>query len=245
MHTRAFLLICSVVAMLALLATRYSATPTTSVPGESVAAQGYPPPQSPTPSITPTPTTTPTADASGYMATPSGIPVTTTSLAASPYADLLGPLQAALDSDDASTIGGLAYSSLELFVGSATFDGEGLTAEIIGSDIAGYLASFFNQGTNARIQGYFEVGDTNVPCVEVVIHRFTGTVAYPTSAPTPTGTYEPTGLEAPAEFPLDAAAWNFCRLGSVWRWNEWWHGWYYETVHKLAQKGTTYFVIRP
>ncbi len=245
MNAKPAVLICGLVATLALLGACYSDTPTVSRPDDSIVAQGYPPPQSPTPSVTPTPTITPTADASGYMATPSGIPVTVTSLTGSPYADLLSPLQTALDSDDAPTIGGLAYSSLALRVGGASWGMGGQSAEILGSDVAGYLTALFNQGTNARIQGYFETGDTDVPCVEVVVHRFVGTVAYPTVEPTPTGTYEAHFIENPSEFPLDAATWNFCKLGSDWHWNEWRHGEYYPMVDTLANMWTNYFVIRP
>lgn len=236
----------SALAVLALMATYYPGTDTTRVPSGAVVAQGYPPPQSPTPSITPTPTPTPTADASGYLPTPPGVSVTVTSLAGSSYSDLLVPLQDALDDDDASAISAMASSSYRLFVGSSVFDGEGGSATITGAETAGYLTDFFNQGTNAKIQGYFETGDASVPCLEVLIHRFVGTVAYPTARPSPTGTYEAVGASPPSDFPLDAATWKFCKIaGPTWRWRAWRHGWYYPTVAKLAQAGTSYFVIRP
>lgn len=247
MNRKLFVLIgASTLVVLAIVAMYYTYTQPTRVGSGAIVAQAYPPPQSPTPSITPTETPTPTADAAGYMPTPSGITVTVTSLVGSPYADLLVPLQTALDNDDASAISAMTSNTYELFVGDSTFDGEGGSATMSGADADGYLNSFFSQGTNAHIQGYFETGDAEVPCLEVLIHRFAGAVAYPTSLPTPTGTFEAIGISPPSEFPLDAARWNFCKLpGDGWRWYEWRHGWYYPTIERLAEADTDYYLIRP
>ncbi len=206
-------------------------------------AQGYPPPASPTPTDTPAPTSTP--DGNGYLPTPAGMAISETTLSASPYADLLEPLQDALDQDDETAIANYVSGRFMLELGYSTFaGGEPVGTMLDGAGAEEYLDKFFDAGTDGLIQGYFEEGTTSVPCLEILVQPFSGAVSYPT--PSGSGSVR---QSPPVEFPLDSANWRFCKTQSgTWIWSNWAYGEYYPAVGHLWQRqgaSGRYYVIRP
>jgi hypothetical protein len=204
-------------------------------PTDSVAAQAYPPPDTPA-----APTATPVADSGGYLPPPSNISSQTVTLAGSPYSDVLFPLQAALTSGDAAWPAAMVTERFgNTLFDIAIRDSEG-GAYLDAGGTEAVLADFFQQGSRPLIQGYFAGGSDLVPCLTVITHRYTGTVPYPSED----AAY---GAPSPTHIPADAAAFKLCRAGAgQWIWENWVHGSYYEIVDAYSGTGDAdYFVVRP
>lgn len=207
-------------------------------------AQGYP-----TATTEPTETPTPTPDAQGYMPPPTNITTTLVTLGASPYADLLVPLQAALDaqdltwlSDTASWRGSLPFVPIGCLDGGDACGSPQLdTPDELAPAVATAIA-----GTNALIQGYFEEpgGDgqgVTWTCLQVLIYPFGTTMTYPTAIPGPPGPET-----NPSTVTVDASAIEVCKKVDSWGWDAWRFGGYHEIVDTFAFNGATnYAVVRP
>jgi len=206
-------------------------------PDPGVAAQAYPPPTG----SPPAPTATPPADPAGYFPPPSGIPNQTVTLAGSPYSDVLVPLQAALRGGDAAAIAALAGERFNVTLFDvAWLDSEG-GVELTAAQAEAILADFFGQGSRPLIQGYFDNGDATVPCLMVLTHGYSGTVAYPAAA-------DPDyGPRLPADIPADAAGFTLCRAGSAeWIWQDWVYGGYHALAEQYyGARESGYNVVRP
>lgn len=204
-------------------------------PTDKVGAQAYPPPDTPA-----APTATPSADSGGYLPPPGNTSNQTVTLAGSPYSDVLVPLQAALASGDAAWPATMVTERFgNTLFDIAILDSEG-GAYLDAGGTEAVLADFFQQGSQPVIQGYFADDDGIVPCLNVLTHRYTGTVPYPGED----GAY---GAPRPTHIPADAAAFKLCRAGAgQWIWENWVHGGYYEIVDAYGgEGGADYFVVRP
>jgi hypothetical protein len=186
---------------------------------------------------------TPTPDGAGYLPVPGGITVTQTTITGSLYAGLLGTVQDALDQEDEIALADMVYGRYMLELGYSDFEGEPVGTMLDSSGAEDYVDQFFDEGTSAIVQGYFAESSTSVPCVEMLIHPFAGSVTYPTPAD---GTI---GQAAPTNFPLNAAVWKFCKTQSgVWIWKNWKYGEYYPTVYFMNERQkvpNAHYVIRP
>jgi hypothetical protein len=202
-------------------------------------ADGYPPPDTPTP----VPLVSPTPDANGYLPEPDDVLYEYTTLSGSPYADLLGPLQNALDASDPNFLIGLVTERFRVHFIPGRSETEGGT--VLGASTANsLLGSYFNQGSVLRIQGYYETVSETSTCVNVFVYRFQGTVAYPTDTSGDFGPPRPTNV------PGDTAVWQFChgRMPGAWRWLTWEYGEYYPMVTWHEGDSTegprTYYVVQ-
>lgn len=206
------------------------------------------------------PTTTPTPDAEGYLPPPAGPPLALASLEQTPVADLLLDLRRRLAIRD---VAGLAARSGGerrplLFVPWGPWSSEGVdsldpaTARTL---LAGLLDG---SGASPRLQGFFHLpspsGDGS--CAEVLLHRFTGSVAWPPAPTPPMGQAEAVPTETggiggppPAGLGPEAAAWRFCRAlaEADWTWEAWRSGPYHGLVERVSahHPGAPYWVLRP
>lgn len=209
--------------------------------GSASVLAGYPGP----PSATPAPSATPGADAQGYLPPPTGGPTQTLLLGDSPYADLLLPLQDALLAGDSSPAASLVTERFGLTLFDIRYlDGEGGSA-LDGDRAAALLQDAFDAGASPRLQGYFEVGDAVVPCLELLVWSLGDALPHPAA-----GTPVSYGPRPASPLRGDAAAWRACRAqDGVWIWQRWGHGGYHEIVETLfarPQGGDgTYTVLRP
>ena len=201
--------------------------------------EGYPPPQV-------TPTATPAADAAGYLPAPEWVTTTVVTLAESPYSELLGPLQTALDERDAGGVAVFADTGVALTSGGRIQGAQG-AKDIDPDEIAGLLATYLASGGAPRLQGYYvETFDDGSVCLDILSHPFVGLVPHPTTDP-----QEPdVGPIAPEYLQGDAASWRLCRnTDGAWQWQEWTQGEYYPMVRDYADMryrlAPVYFVIRP
>lgn len=213
-------------------------------------AQGYPAPSDPaaTPAPTAAPTSTPSADADGFLPPPAQPPSQSIRLADSPHADILIPLQAALDTGDASWFEAhvdAANAGMKLFdIGQ--LDSEGGTT-VDGAGASALAAAFFAAGARPRVQAYFEEQRATTVCLYALTHRWQGTVGYPGYAEDHAITAR-TSPELPPTVPLDAAALHVCRDGlGAWTLDAWIHGGYYGIIGRLSGYAPPWplVVIRP
>lgn len=167
----------------------------------------------PTASATPAPT----PDATGYYPEPEGVCYEITSLAGSPYSDLLLPLQQTLATDMSAAAGWVAieggYPGLGLGPLLADHGGKFINRD----DVSAILDSYELGGSSPLIQGYFEDTDTTkgdeVPAtIWVMVTGWQGQVAFPTQEP-PAGYVPAPGKPPPADVGAESSLWGFCCPG--------------------------------
>lgn len=228
--------------------------------GAAVQQSPYPPPPP-----TPFPSLEPAGD-QGYLAVPSGIQHITSTLSASPYADLLVSLQAQLDAGDAAGLAGRVLqqpctceTGKELWCNCETglttalplhhfqaFDTEA-TDTLVNEGIQEFLTGFFGAGVQPLIQGYFTTTSEDVIALDVVIHPLQGTVAIPTP---PCSEEEPERCAKPDRMLAETSAvWTF-HGPAPWKWTRWVYGDYEELVRFMAdylapEREENYVAIRP
>lgn len=196
-------------------------------------------------SATPVPSATPAPDAQGYLPPPSGGATQTLLLGDSPYADLLLPLQAALLAGDAAPAAELVTERFGLTLFDIRhLDGEGGYV-LDAAEAAALLEEAFDAGAAPRLQGYFDVGDGLVPCLELLLWAAGDALPHPRA-----GTPVAYGPQPASPLRGDAATWRVCRAqDGVWIWQRWGHGGYHEIVDTFfarPQGGDgTYTVLRP
>lgn len=216
-----------------------------SSPTRPTTGQGYPPPGTPTPP--PDPTATPTADTDGYLPPPLFPPSEPVRLLDGPFADLLVPLQAALDAGDGTWFGARVDDGrpLDLF-DVREMDGEGGTA-LDSAGTAALAAAFGAAGSRPKVQAYFVEPRETITCLYVLTHRWQGDVAFPGYSPDQDATPR-IGPPLPPTVPLDGAAFHVCRgRPAEWLLDDWITGGYYDLVAHLGglDGGGTLFVVRP
>jgi hypothetical protein len=185
------------------------------------------------------------------MPAPEGIDATVVALDESPYADLLVPLQHALDN------GSLAPLRDHVWFDQVTFRPIGCGACSVYLQVPDALDTAIEEASDGAaplvLQGYFvdtyadeEAGLLSI-CVDLFVHRFGTTVAYPTAPPA-----EPDDLEIfshPPSVAIDASIWQVCKDVDTWNWQSWYFGTYYETVSAMSLEEepnrSEYFVLRP
>lgn len=211
--------------------------------GDTVVAQGYPPPGGTL--APPAPTATPAADSSGYYPPPVGLTERIESIEGSPHAEMLLPLQMSFEAGSSEY---LSERSTERFgvtlYDVSHIDSEG--GEALDTDGAGTLLdAFFDAGSRPLIQGYFESADDEVLCAVVVASPFEGSVEHPSAADP-----APYGPRPPSHIPADSAGFRLCRVSEGdWLWQDWMYGGYHQIIERLddarGADGWRYVVIRP
>lgn len=197
----------------------------------------------PGPTSVPLPTATPTPLplASGLMPPPTFPGVLTTTVSASPISDTLTAVQIALDAGSAlsvtnvlSPFKSVGLQPSEMFFGSHPNPLAAVT--ITPAEFQAMLQIFLDNQSDIVVQGYqlfwqdrHVHPSSKAACVWLVLHGFSGPVAYPTAPPSALGIPWPTNV------PPDSAAWAFCGSGTGQPFilDDWYYDNYYEIVQHL------------
>ncbi len=196
--------------------------------------EGYPPPgQTPAAPLSP--------DSQGYLPVPDGVRYVTSTLGASPYADLLVPLQEELGARNAPALAARVSPDrpLRLF-GVDELDSAAGEA-VDGATIENMLTAFFEAGSEPLIQGYFAAADeAGLVTVHAILHPFSGEVPFPTPS-------DPNwGPPVPETLPEGAALWTFVgEPEGDWQWGNWVYGDYEALVRRYAEPDKEYTAVRP
>lgn len=223
---------------------RHDAPPSTTPTRVQV---GYPPPSEPPATVTPTPS----PDEQGYMAVPMDIDTTVVALDESPYADLLVPLQAAMNDGSLAPLRNVVGYNTMTFLPIGCYENECIPQYLqVPDELDSAMAAAIDGPTNVILQGYFvetyaEAGISSI-CLELIAHRFGTTVPYPTPMAKP-GEMGHLAISSPVT--IDASMWRVCKGNEFWNWEAWHFGGYHEIVGGLAGMErpdlSEYVVLRP
>lgn len=201
----------------------------------------------------PPPSPTPPADADGFLPPPIALSHVRSPLALAPGADLLLDIDRRLAARDAAGLAARAGSERRplLLLPWRPWDSEGVAAldpRMAETLLAGLLSE---PAGMPRLQGLFHLPSSSGDggCVEVLLHRFGGSMAWPGSATAqPPATEDVGGLGA-AEPVQEAAVWRFCRglQEPDWTWESWRSGPYHGLLDGVAERhpGALYWLLRP
>lgn len=205
----------------------------------------------PEPILPPSPT--PPADADGFLPPPIALPHIRAPLERAPGADLLLDLDRKLAARDAAGLAARAGSERRplLLLPWRQWDTEGVAAldpRMAETLLAGLLSE---PAGVPRMQGLFHLPSSSGDggCVEVLLHRFGGSMAWPGSATAPPpATEDVGGLDASGPV-QEAGSWRFCRglQEPDWTWESWRSGPYHGLLDGVAERypGVLYWLLRP
>ncbi len=202
--------------------------------GGRAGEEAYPPPGQP-------PTSPLSPDSQGYLPVPDGVGYVTSTLAASPYADLLASLQNDLDARNAPALADRVSADRPLRLFGVEELGSAAGEAIDPATATMLLTGFFEAGSQPLVQGYFASSDdAGLVTLHAVLYPFTGAVPFPTPA-------DPTwGPPVPETVPAGAALWTFTgNADQGWQWENWVYGDYELLVRRYAEPDQEYTAIRP
>jgi hypothetical protein len=190
--------------------------------------QAYPPPG---PSPTPYPLC-------GWYSVPTWLTdVEEVTLAASPDADFLVPLQAALDKGDATALTSMAWRGLGVTVS------DDCPRVVYEDELRDALDILFDAGSCPRIQGYYRFSDSKTRrSLTLFVSGWQGTVRWPDWTP------EPEEITPCDRWPVGTVPWELGQSGDgEWVWSFWGpRGGYSALVRYYSHDGHgTYYALRP